>query len=174
MPQTATTIPQHLRNKIMDWDEYFFDIIKKIEKKSKDPSTRVGCVIVTPEHEIVTTGFNGFPRGVEDDVHGLNKEKVIKRYERPLKYLFTEHSERNAIYAAARRGCALDGCTIYVEWNPCADCMRAIIQSGIVEVVLNGRSESFNNQELYKRWADHIDASRTMAEEAGIRIRVWK
>lgn len=153
----------------MNWEEYFFDIIKSIEKKSKDPSTRVGCVIVTPSHEIVTTGFNGFPRRVRDDI-----DQVPQRYERPLKYLFTEHAERNAIYAAARRGVALDGCTIYVEWNPCADCMRGIIQSGIREVVLNGRSEAFNNEELYKRWADHIECAKEMAGEAGVVIRVWK
>jgi len=156
----------------MNWDEYFFDIIESVLKKSKDPSTRVGSIIVSPDHEIVSTGFNGFPKRVQDVSNNL--KNIEARYERSQKLLFTEHAERNAIYAAARRGTPLDGCTIYVDWTPCADCMRGIIQSGIVEVVLNGRSESFNNEALQKRWADHIECSNTMASEAGVLIRVWK
>jgi len=152
----------------MNWDEYFFNIVRTISVKSKDPSTNVGCIVVSQNNEVVSTGFNGFPRGVEDNV-----STVPERYERELKLMFTEHAERNAIYAAARRGVVLDGCRIYVEWNPCADCMRAIIQSGIREVILNGRSESFNNQELRKRWENHILCAESMAREAGVKIRIW-
>jgi dCMP deaminase len=153
----------------MTWDEYFFGIIKDIAKKSKDPSTQVGCIIVSPDNETIVTGFNGFPRRVED-----RPEIVPERYEqRELKLLFTEHSERNAIYTAARRGISLDGCKIYVEWHPCADCMRAIIQVGIKEIVLNGNSESFNNPELRKRWETHFICGDAMAAEASIKIRIW-
>jgi dCMP deaminase len=151
----------------MDWDEYFFDIIKPISKKSKD-RTKVGCIIVSPYNEIVSTGFNGFPRVVED-----RPDIAPERYQREIKLMYIEHSERNSIYAAARRGIPLEGCKIYVEWNPCADCMRAIIQSGIKEVVLNGRSEAFNNKELRERWEQQIQCAQIMAGEAGVKIRIW-
>jgi dCMP deaminase len=153
----------------MNWDEYFFDIIGSISKKSKDPSTMVGCLIVSPNNEIVSSGFNGFPRGVED-----NPTVVAERYERSQKLLFTEHAERNAIYAAARRGTPLEGCKIYIEWHPCADCMRAIIQTGIKEIITNGRSGLFNDEALQDRWSKHIQASETMAKEAEVEIRIWK
>jgi len=151
----------------MSWEEYFFNVILEIQKKSKD-RTKVGCVIVSPYNEIVSTGFNGFPRGVED-----RQDKVPERYEREIKLMYTEHAEKNAIFAAARRGIPLEGCKIYIEWSPCADCMRAIIQSGIKEVVLNGRSESFNNKELRSRWEAQIQCAEIMAKEAGIKIRIW-
>ena len=153
----------------MNWDEYFFDIILSISKKSKDPSTTVGCLIVSSNNEIVSSGFNGFPRGVKD-----GPTKVPDRYERSQKLLFTEHAERNAIYAAARRGIPLEGCRIYIEWHPCADCMRAIIQTGIKEVIMNGRSDSFNDEALQERWNEHIQVSEIMAKEAGVKIRIWE
>lgn len=152
----------------MNWDEYFFDIIKSVQKKSKDPSTKVGCIIVSPYNEIVSTGFNGFPRGVED-----RQDKVPARYQREIKLMYTEHAEKNAIFAAARRGIPLEGCRVYVEWNPCADCMRAIIQSGIKEVILNGRSESFNNKELRSRWESQIQCAEIMAKESEVKIRIF-
>ena len=94
-----------------------------------------------------------------------------ERYERSQKLLFTEHSERNAIYTAAKRGVPLQGCRIYLEWYPCADCMRAIIQSGIVEIVINSSSSFYNDLSLYERWKDHIECSKIMAQEAGVSIR---
>lgn len=150
----------------MSWDEYFFGMINQIKAKSKDPSTKVGCIIVAPDHSPVSMGFNGFPRGVRDKV-----SEVPERYERPKKYLFTVHGERNAIYAAAKKGAALNGCRLYIEWYPCADCMQGIIQSGIVEVVVNSASTSFNDSALYERWKDHIEAGQEMAQEAGVVLR---
>jgi len=156
-------------NKIMNWDEYFFNMISYIKLKSKDISTKVGSIIVSKDNEIISTGFNGFPRGVIDSL-----DEVPDRYQRDIKLLFTEHAERNSIYAAAKRGTALEGSKIYVEWSPCADCMRAIIQSGIKEVILNGTSTDFNNQKLNERWKDHIECATIMAQEAGIKIRIYK
>lgn len=109
------------------WDQRFLRIAQETAQWSKDKSRKVGCVIVGPSKEIRATGYNGFPRGVEDD--------VPSRHERPAKYLWTEHAERNAIYNAARHGVALECCTIYLPWYPCVDCARAIIQCGIIEVV---------------------------------------
>ena len=141
----------------MTWDEYHLSQLDKIASKSKDPSTVVGALIVGPGNETRTSGFNGFPRGVVDDA-----EMVPERYERPAKYLWTEHAERNAIYNASRHGVALAGCTIYVSMYPCADCARAVIQAGISRVVTK-------NPEA-ERWESHYEVSQQMLEEAGVEV----
>ena len=137
-----------------EWDCYFLKIAKVVSIKSKDPSTKHGCVIVGPSHEIRTTGYNGFPRGIKDDY----------RYnDRQIKYMYAEHSERNAIYNAAKHGISLEGCTLYVTGTPCHDCCRGIIQSGIVRVVMLKDPESF-----YDRWKDSIDCTLKMFNETKI------
>ena len=108
---------------IPGWDQYYLEICKVVAARSKDPNTQIGCVIVGPNHEIRSTGYNSFPRGIRDDV----PERLV----RPAKYLWIEHAERNAICNAARAGTATEGCTIYVEIMPCMDCARAIVQAGI-------------------------------------------
>jgi len=104
-------------------------------------------------------GYNGFPRGVNDDVQD--------RHERPRKYLFTEHGERNAIYSAALNGVSLKGATIYLSGGglPCADCGRAIIQAGIVAVVCRDRPFEGKGD-----WEVSMQASQTMFDEAGVRV----
>src|SRR4249919_3629015 len=94
---------------------------------SKDRSRKVGAVVADANFQVKVSACNGFPRGAREDINS--------RYERPLKYLWTEHAERNAIYQAARNGIALEGCTMYVPWFPCMDCARAIVQSGISRLV---------------------------------------
>ena len=103
------------------WDNYFFELLEVVRNKSKDRSTKVGAIIVGPDNEIRSTGFNGFPRKINDDID--------ERHERPDKYLWTEHAERNAIYNAVRMGVPLKGCTLYVYGFPCSDCARVIIQA---------------------------------------------
>jgi dCMP deaminase len=117
-------------------------------------------VIVGPDHEIRSTGYNGLPRGTDDE----NPARLV----RPQKYFYWEHSERNAIYNAARVGIPLKGCTIYIittpEWiGPCADCCRAIIQSGIVRVVQDRPLAS-----VAARWGESTEAGLAMLKEAGI------
>lgn len=148
----------------LDWDKYFLDMAIFVAQKSKDKSTKVGAVIVGPEKEVRSTGFNGFARKVND-------EKLV-RHERPLKYFWTEHAERNAIYSAAKVGIPLEGCSIYIDFYPCSDCARAIIQSGIKEVIVDGRNyqEKF---ELSLRWKESLDAAKEMLNEAGIKIRLY-
>jgi len=136
------------------WDSYFLKIAKVVSTKSKDPSTKHGCVIVGPTHEIRTTGYNGFPRGMVDDERYNNRE---------VKYMFVEHAERNAIYNASRYGISLDGCTLYVTGTPCNDCCRGIIQSGIVRVVMLEDSEEF-----FKRWKESIKCTLQMFNECHI------
>jgi dCMP deaminase len=144
------------------WDVRFLNQALLNASYSKDTSTKVGCVIVGSAREIRTTGYNGMPRCVNDD--------VPERYLRPVKYAFFEHAERNAIYNAARVGIPLDGCTMYVvadklQGPPCADCCRAAIQSGIKRVVCNGTT---NPQDWREDWRESMLRSRDMLIEAGI------
>jgi dCMP deaminase len=142
----------------MTWDKLFMTMCDTVALKSKDESTKVGCVIVGPSHDVRSIGFNGLPRGCRDD--------VPERQLRPEKYRWFEHAERNAIYNAARVGVPLEGCTLYVQFTPCCDCMRAIIQSGIIDVYIR--------DEAPERMRDSmgLDASMRMAIEAGINI--WR
>lgn len=110
-----------------DWSGYFLRIAQVVAQKSKDPSTKVGCVVTGPDHEIRSTGYNDLPRGVND--------KPPERRERPAKYMWTAHAEENAIAQAARSGVSLLGGTLYCTHHPCAACTRMIIQAGIKRVV---------------------------------------
>ncbi len=143
-----------------DWDARFMGLAKHIAGWSKDRSRRVGCVIVGPDNEIRAYGFNGFPRGVDDEPES--------RHARPAKYKWTEHAERNAIYNAARIGTPLQGCRMYLPWFPCMDCARAVVQSGIVELICV-RPDLSDPQ-----WgSDFADVPRLL-EEASVTIRWWE
>ena len=140
----------------MNWNEYFMNLAEQVALKSKDESTKLGTVIVGPDHEIRASGYNSFPRGINDD--------LPERQLRPEKYKWFEHSERNAVYNAARHGACLDGCILYCTWPPCTDCARAIIQVGISRVIL----KSFD---IPSRWVGDMTTSITMLKEAGISIQ---
>src|SRR5690349_7537513 len=105
-----------------DWDSRFMELALLVGSWSKDRSRQVGCVVVGPDNEIRSTGYNGFPREVDDSVEA--------RHVKPAKYRWTEHAERNAIYNACLIGTPLKGCKMYLSWFPCMDCARAIAQSG--------------------------------------------
>ena len=90
----------------LDWDTYFMSLAYLVGMKSKDPRTKVGAVVVGPDNEIRSTGYNSFPRGMND--------RVAERQVAPAKHLYFEHAERNAIYNAARMGQSLKGCRIYL------------------------------------------------------------
>jgi len=140
----------------MSWDSRWMELAKHIASWSKDKSTKVGAVIVNDANRVVSLGWNGFPRGVNDD--------VMERHDRPAKYLYTEHAERNAIYNAAAIGTVLSQCSIYLPWFPCADCARAIIQSGISTVICV-------KPETNEKWDDSFKASLEMLTEAKVEIR---
>ena len=139
------------------WDTRFLDLAQHIAGWSKDPSTKVGCIVVGEDREIRSTGFNGFPRGIADDSDRLSN--------RELKYPLICHAEENAIMHAARIGLSLKGCTAYVTWPPCTRCARSLIQAGVVEVVYP------TDCEVPERWMADFDMSSSMMEEAGIKIR---
>jgi dCMP deaminase len=140
----------------MEWVDYYFNICKTVALKSKDSSTKVGAVIVGKNKSILSAGYNGFPRGVDDDIK--------KRHDRPLKYCFTAHAEANAIYQAARNGICLNGTSIYIfGLPPCNTCTQAIIQSGISFVCF-----TLPEYNVSQRWGDEWRVSRLMLDESGV------
>lgn len=148
----------------MSWHSYFIQMAKLCASKSKDRSTKTGAVVVGPDKEIRSTGYNGFPRFVND--------KIESRYERPQKYSFTEHAERNCIYNAARIGVSLKDCTLYFNYTPhiCSDCARAIIQSGIVMII--GSSELFPGKG--EQWGNSVKIAYEMFREVQIQTFTWE
>ena len=140
------------------WHKRFMEVAELVSTWSKDPSTKVGAIVVGPDREIRSTGYNGLVRGVDD-----NKPE---RLERPTKYDFFEHAERNAVYNACLIGASLKGCVIYVTSMPCPDCARAIIQSGI-KMVVTYKPEIDENAPQ-NTWRDKLVFSEEMFKEAGI------
>lgn len=145
----------------MKWHRRMMDEARSKSSWSKDRSTKVGCVIVNDDRQIVTTGYNGFPRRIDDDIES--------RHERPLKYSYTEHAERNAIYQAAKLGHSIQGCTMYTLLTPCIDCARGIIQSGIKRLVTYGMDND-EQQDVIDRWRESFRLSQEMLQEAGVEV----
>ena len=131
------------RTDYINWDEYFMGIALLTAMRSKDPNSQVGACIVSPENKILSLGYNGMPIGCNDD------EMPWEREGAPLdtKYMYVCHAELNAILNSAHNN--LKGARVYVTLFPCNECTKAIIQSGIAEVVYYGRE------------ADRLPAHRT-------------
>lgn len=142
------------------WNQYFFEMADLVASKSKDQSTQVGVIVVGADNEILSTGFNGFPRGVD--------ETLLERWERPIKYMFIEHAERNAIHNASRMGVSLKGSTMYTNFIgcPCTECAKAIIQSGIKKIIGNGQKFSGKGE----HWEIEMQVAKIMLDEAGVEI----
>lgn len=152
--------PIHDEHGAPDWDNRFMRIALEMGQWSKDRSMGVGCVIVGPNHEIRSSGYNGFPRGLDDDIEA--------RHLRPLKYKWTEHAERNAIFNAARIGVSIAGCRIYVPWFPCVDCTRAILQTGLIELI------AFRPDIADSTWGEDFRISQEMLDEAKVEVRLLR
>lgn len=136
------------------WDTRFMDLATHISNWSKDPSTQVGCVIVRPDKTIASVGYNGFPRGVDDD---------IQRYEnREIKYLIVKHAEENAVYSAKE---PLSGYTAYVTHHPCSTCAGTLIQNGITRVVT-----TIPDKYLRERFKKSFDITNTIFKESGVTL----
>ncbi len=140
------------------WNYRFLELAELIAGWSKDPSTKTGAVVIGPDKEIRATGYNGLVRNVDDN--------IPERMERPTKYDFFEHAERNAVYNACLTGASLKGCTIYCTLTPCTDCARAIIQTGITRVITYEYKPNDNDPK--NTWRDKLNYSKQMFEEAGI------
>ena len=124
----AYICPESVPSKRGDkWDNRFLEMAALISTWSKDRSTKCGAVVVDDVRNVRSIGYNGFPRQLNDDID--------ERHDRPMKYFLTAHAEQNAVFAAARHGASLENCTIYCNRSPCAECAKAIIQSGIKRAV---------------------------------------
>jgi dCMP deaminase len=137
-------------NTARSWDWYFIEIAEVVATRSRDPSTRVGAVLVK-DRAIISTGYNGFPRGVNDN--------IPERFDRPEKYHWTVHAEENALLNSVRNGISTDGSTLYVvPLYPCVHCAKAIVQCGIREVVVHN---SASNDRLQKEF-DFSESERIL------------
>ena len=147
------------RSDYLSWDEYFMGIAILSSYRSKDPSTQVGACIVNDHNKIMSVGYNGFPIGCSDDQFPWEREGDA--YD--TKYPYVCHAELNAILNNA--GANLAGCRIYVALFPCNECAKAIIQSGIREVVY-----------LSDKYADTPGtiASKKMFNAAGVKLTHFK
>lgn len=135
------------------WDQYFMNLAYEARSMSKDPSTKVGAALVSPDRRKIHTGWNGFPRGIQDDDR-LNI--------RELKYPIIIHAELNAILNAKE---CLDGWTAYVTLHPCRPCASCLIQSGIRRLVTLAPSG---------RWGDEGFRAKEVMLEAGMTIDYWE
>jgi dCMP deaminase len=144
------------REDYISWDEYFMGIALLSAKRSKDPNTQVGACIVNGQNKIVGTGYNGLPIGCNDDEFPWSKQGDFL----DTKYPYVCHAELNAILNNI--GIDLKGCKIYTALFPCNECTKAIIQSGIKEVVY--LSDKYNG-------SDASVASKKMLDTAGVSYR---
>jgi dCMP deaminase len=145
-----------------DWnfDALFINMAYVMARKSKDRSTQVGAVIVGPNQEIRSTGYNGPCRGEHDDDPSIQ--------ERPLKYFLFEHAERNCLYNSAFCGVSTAGCTMYCTWGPpCADCARAVVQSGIKQLVYHLEFPASHG------WTESTQAGAGLLQRCGVSLRAW-
>jgi dCMP deaminase len=147
------------RKDYISWDEYFMGVALLSAQRSKDPNTQVGACIVNQQKKIVGVGYNGFPTGCSDEDLPWNREGDFLE----TKYPFICHAELNAILNSISRD--LKGCTIYVALFPCNECTKAIIQSGIREVVY--LSDKYKD-------SDNVKAAKIMFQQAGVRLRKMK
>ena len=145
------------RSDYISWDEYFMGVALLASMRSKDPNTQVGCCIVDENNVILTTGYNGFPKGCSDDEFPWDREGEN------TKYPYVVHAELNAILNAS--GKDLRGAKPYVALFPCNECAKAIIQAGIKEVVY-----------LSDKYADTpaTKASKLMLSTAGVKLTQMK
>ena len=142
------------RDDVLTWDEYFMGLAHLSALRSKDPNTRVGAAIVDENHRVVSVGYNGFPKGCDDDVFPWEREGETL----DTKYAFVVHAELNAILNSKW---PVQGCTIYVSLFPCNECAKAIIQSGIKRIVYE--SDKYNG-------VDTNIASKRMLKAAGVEL----
>ena len=138
------------------WHRKYMDLAEKISEWSKDPSTKVGAVIVSKEGQILAQGYNGFPRKIKDLKTRLNNRNV------KLDYIV--HAEMNAIYNSSLSGVSLKNSTLYVYGLPvCHECSKGIIQVGVSTVVIEKNKENV-------KWKKSCDLAKEILKEASIKI----
>ena len=142
------------------WDKRYMELAKVVASWSKDPSKKIGAVAIGSKGQVLAQGFNGFPRGIDDNDERLN--------DRETKYKYVVHAEMNLIYNATFNGISLDGSTVYVYGLPiCSECAKGLIQVGVKQVVMCENSY----QDADEKWMKSLELSVALLNESGIH---WK
>ena len=149
------------RDGYITWDEYFMGVARLTAERSKDPNSQVGACIVSPDHKILSMGYNGFPRGCSDDKYPWAREGD----ELSVKYTYVTHAELNAILNFRGGTTGLEGAALYVTLFPCNECAKAIIQTGIRTVVYES--------DKYAATPSTV-ASKKMFDSAGVTYRRYE
>ena len=144
------------------WLNYFFTLAQAAGDISKDPSTKVGAVIVKDKY-VLGTGFNGFPCGVHDD-----QKEYSHRYERPIKYDYTAHAEANALMQCCLHGRSTKDATIFVTHQPCIECTKLLIQAGIKQIFFNNYTLPPKDGYDPADWRSKLSLAENMCSEAGV------
>lgn len=145
----------------LKWDIRFLELAEHFSFWSKDPSRQVGAVAISPSRQILSIGWNGFPRGIEDMKDRLDN--------RELKYKYIVHAEQNVLYNACQNGVSLVGSTLYTFGLPvCSECAKGVIQCGIKEVKCGFVGSIFD-----PRWKDSCEFAKKMFDEANIDITYY-
>lgn len=141
------------------WDNRYLEIARNVSTWSKDPSRKIGAVIIGEFGQIISQGYNGFPRGIKD---------LKERYDnREVKYKYVVHAEMNAIYNACHNGASINGATMYITGLPvCHECAKAIIQTGIKNVIMDTSPK--------ENWLESCKLAFEMFREAGINFKVYE
>jgi len=144
--------------------KWLLKIAEDVKLASKDQSTKIGGIIFDDNYTILSTGYNSFPRGINDN--------VAARQERPEKYFWFEHAERNAIYNAVRAHVDIRNANMILTCGiPCADCGRGIIQAGIKNLICQpGTGDSVSKEGAKLKWNESCDRSEIMLRESGVDI----
>ena len=141
------------------WGDRYIHLAKEISTWSKDPSTQVGAVVIGQNGEVLSQGYNGFPRSIKDTPQRLK--------DREKKYNLVVHAEMNAIYNASLNGVSLKGSTLYVYGLPiCNECAKGVIQVGIVRVIAT-RPADYN-----KEWDESIKDAKALFKEAEVEYKI--
>ena len=160
---------------ILNWTHFFLKMSCLVARKSKD-STKIGSVLVrptihfgnisTPINAIIATGYNGFPRGVDE-------KRKMERWERPLKYFYASHSESNVVAQTALLGQSAHGCNLYTIAVPCSNCAKSIIQAGIKQVFYIQKAQDIwvnNLAQNSNNWTKEFNISQEMFSEADVKL----
>lgn len=151
---------------IPSWDAQFMHDAYWWARRSKDPRSKIGAVLVRWEGKVaISHAYNGFARKVDDN--------VAERWERPEKYFWVSHAESNSILNCARTGQPTIGTIMFTPGIPCADCANDIIQAGIVEVIVHKQWQEYERKFQWEKWKDSAKRSEEKFAEAGIKIRIF-
>ena len=142
------------------WDKRYMELAKQVGTWSKDPSKQIGAIAIGSKGQVLAQGYNGFPRGIDDNESWLNTKET--------KYKYVVHAEMNLIYNATFNGISLNGSTVYVSGLPvCSECAKGLIQVGVKQIVMS--KDSLEGAD--EKWLDSFELTIALLNEAGIH---WK